>query len=172
MFDYEPSEILLAMSAAVPYDNDVVKAFLDRFTPQNCIITSYDPSLENESDTNTSVPESECSAAGQPWETEKWYQAKYRQVDISQTLMDKWSKISISDVDPRLRLPDLNTFLPSDFSLRSEDEEAMTSFDPETDYSKEMPELIMDRPGLQLWHKMDRTFNIPKTFLRLLLTSP
>jgi insulysin len=172
MFDYEPSEILLAMSAAVPYDNDVVKAFLDRFTPQNCIITSYDPSLENESDTNTSVPESECSAAGKPWETEKWYQAKYRQVDISQTLMDKWSKISISDVDPRLRLPDLNTFLPSDFSLRSEDEEAMTSFDPETDYSKEMPELIMDRPGLQLWHKMDRTFNIPKTFLRLLLTSP
>ena len=172
MFDYEPSKILLAMSASVPYDNEVVKAFLDRFTPQNCIITSYDPELENESDTNTYVPDTECSAAGQPWETEKWYQAKYREGDISQTLMDKWSKISTSEVDPRLRLPDLNSFLPSDFTLRSDDEETITTDDPDTDYSKELPKLIVDRQGLQLWHKMDRTFKVPKTYLRLLLTSP
>ena len=172
MFDYEPSKILLGMTEAVPYDNEVVKSFLDRLTPQNCIITTYDPDLDNKSNTKESISDSECTASGEPWKTEKWYQGKYREVDISETLMDKWSGISISDVDPRLHLPDLNAYLPTDFSLHSEDEDALTSFNSEIDYSKQLPELILDRPGLQLWHKMDRTFKVPRTYLRLLLTSP
>jgi secreted Zn-dependent insulinase-like peptidase len=66
----------------------------------------------------------------------------------------------------------MNTFLPTDFVLRSKDPESQETFDPNLDYRNEMPKLLLDRPGVQMWHKMDRSFNVPKTSIRLLLTSP
>merc|ERR1711957_691796 len=44
--------------------------------------------------------------------------------------------------------------------------------DSSVDYSKENPKLLINKPGLRLWHKMDRTFKVPRTALRLHLASP
>eukprot|EP00559_Dactyliosolen_fragilissimus_P007895 CAMPEP_0184864396 /NCGR_PEP_ID=MMETSP0580-20130426/14781_1 /TAXON_ID=1118495 /ORGANISM="Dactyliosolen fragilissimus" /LENGTH=1210 /DNA_ID=CAMNT_0027363151 /DNA_START=55 /DNA_END=3687 /DNA_ORIENTATION=+ len=167
LFDYEPSKLLLGSSKSDPYDSEIANRFMDRFTPGNCMINIFDSDLEKE---DRKAETSYLSDNKAPWLTEKWYKAKYREFPISQTVLDNWA--NTSNVDSRLRLPALNAFIPSDFSLRADDDEALLSFDPDIDYSKVMPTLIMEKLGLRVWHKLDRTFRVPKISFRLFLTSP
>jgi secreted Zn-dependent insulinase-like peptidase len=149
-----------------PYNASVTKAFLDRLRPDNCIVNIQNSDFDNDDEEG----EHECSASSAPWQYEKWYRAKYREVKIGESLQEKWS--TSKEIDSRLHLPAMNTFLPTDFVLRSKDPESQETFDPNLDYRNEMPKLLLDRPGVQMWHKMDRSFNVPKTSIRLLLTSP
>lgn len=165
LFEYEPSKILVGTSDPAPYNATVTKAFLDRLRPDNCLLQMHSQDFENEKAGSFNV-----SAASAEWQCERWYKAKYRQVKIPDELFHDWS--SKSDVDPRLRLPGMNTFLPTDFSLRSEDADSLAEEDPSLDYTKVMPKLLIDQPGIQLWHKMDRTFKVPKTAIRMLLVTP
>lgn len=165
LFEYEPSKILVGTSDPAPYNATVTKAFLDRLRPDNCLLQMHSQDFENET-----VGSFDVSAASAEWQYERWYKAKYRQVKIPDELLHDWS--SKSDADPRLRLPGMNTFLPTDFSLRSEDAESLAEEDPSLDYTKVMPKLLIDQPGIQLWHKMDRTFKVPKTAIRMLLVTP
>jgi insulysin len=165
LHDYKPEKILIGSSMPGPYNATVTKAFLDRLRPDNCIVNIQNSDFEEGEDT-----EFECSAASAPWQFEKWYRAKYRQVLINDSLKEKWS--SSNEIDPRLHLPAMNTFLPTDFSLRSNDPDAIAAAQPDTDYSKENPKLLVDKPGLKMWHKLDRTFKVPKTCLQLMLTTP
>lgn len=167
LFDYEPSKILAGSALPGPYNDEVVKAFLDRLNPDNVIINIHDQNLENETIENT---KHECSASAASWEVEKYYRAKYRDVKVPSSLKEKWSRDD--EPDARLHLPALNDYLPSDFSLRSDDSDSVASADPNIDYSKEMPKLLVDRPGVQMWHKLDRTFRVPKTSIRMLITTP
>lgn len=100
------------------------------------------------------------------------YGAKYRQIRVSDALAEEWNHPT--EIDPRLRLPGLNEFIPEDLSLRCEDPEQQADADanPDFDYRKQTPKLLVDTPKLRMWHKMDRTFRDPKTSIRLQLTSP
>jgi len=102
--------------------------------------------------------------------TEKWYGAKYRQSRIPSHMLDEWNHPS--QIDDRLKLPGLNEFIPDDLSLRCDDPGQQAAFDPEVDYRKKHPKLIVDTDKLRMWHKMDRTFRVPKASIRLQLTSP
>ena len=167
LFDYEPSKILAGSALPGPYNDEVVKAFVDRLHPGNVILNIQAPDLENETLDNS---KHESSAAAANWMVEKWYRAKYRDFKISDELIEKWT--SVDKPDSRLHLPELNDYLPTDFSLRSDDSDAIASRDPNIDYSKEMPKLIVDRQSVQMWHKMDRTFRVPRTSIRMLITTP
>ena len=96
---------------------------------------------------------------------EQRYGARYRQVRISDELAQEWNHPT--KIDSRLRLPGLNEFIPKDLSLRCDDAEHEAAFDPNVDYRKEHPKLLIDTPKLRMWHKMDRTFRVPKTSIRL-----
>ncbi len=98
------------------------------------------------------------------------YGARYRQTRISEKLAEEWNHPP--QIDSRLRLPELNEFIPSDLSLRCDDPESMSKFDPEVDYRNEHPKLLFDTPNHRMWHKMDRTFRVPRTSIKLQLTSP
>jgi insulysin len=167
LFDYDPAQLLAGSALPGPYNEKVVKAFIDRLNPDNVIVSIHSPDLEKETVDNI---EHECNAASSPWETEKWYRAKYRDAKIPDNLKEEWS--NVSDPDDRLFLPAFNDFLPTDFSLRAEDAESVASADPDIDYGKELPKLVVDRPGLQMWHKMDRTFKVPRTSMSMLITTP
>lgn len=166
LHDYKPDKILIGSAMPGPYNATITKAFLDRLRPDNCIVNIQNSDFEDDGLTE----DYECSAASAPWQYEKWYRAKYRQVPISDSIQKKWT--SSKEIDSRLFLPAMNTFLPTDFSLRSNDPDAIAAKDPEVDYSKEKPKLLVDKPGLKMWHKLDRTFNVPKTSLMLMLTTP
>jgi insulysin len=165
LHDYKPENVLIGSSMPGPYNATRTKEFLSRLRPDNCIVNIQSSDFEDAEDA-----QHECSAASAPWQYEKWYNAKYRQVPIEDSLKEQWN--SPTETDPGLHLPALNTFLPTDFSLRSNDPDAIAATDPDIDYSKEQPKLLVDKPGLKMWHKLDRTFKVPKTSLQLMLTTP
>jgi len=165
LFDYEPSKLLLGSAEAGDYDVEVARAFLKRMTPENSLIIITGPELGEKE-----LEEAAASAGEETWQTEDRYGGKYRQVRISEDLAKGWNQPA--EIDPRLRLPGLNEFIPEDLSLRCDDEESKAAFDPEIDYREQHPDLIVDTPKLRMWHKMDRTFRVPKSSIRLQLTSP
>ncbi|KAI2497496.1 hypothetical protein MHU86_16998 [Fragilaria crotonensis] len=158
MFENEPSKILYGENAGGEYDPVVAKAFLERMIPENAMITIISPEFEG-------VGESE-------WQTEKWYGAKYHVVDFTDDQVREWTHSSA--IDERLRLPALNAYIPTDFTLRCDEEESPegSSDDDDDDDVFSPPEIIIRRPGMKLWHKLDRKWRVPKTFIRLSLQSP
>lgn len=165
LFDYDPEKILLGSAEASEYDVDVARAFLERMTPENSLVIITGPELGEEE-----IEKSSASAKDAEWQLEERYGGKYRQVRISDELAEEWDHPK--ELDERLRLPGLNEFIPEDLSLRCDDPEYQSTFDPDFDYRTEHPKLLVDTPKMRMWHKMDRTFRVPKTSIRLQLTSP
>lgn len=165
LFDLEPSKLLLGSAEGGAYDDEVAQAFLQRLTPENSLVVITGPELGEEH-----IEKSESSARDAAWQTEERYGAKWRQMRVSDELAAKWN--NPPEIDSRLRLPGLNEFIPEDLTLRCDDPEYQADFDPEKDYRKDDPKLIVDNPKLKMWHKMDRTFRVPKTSIRLSLTTP
>ena len=136
MFEYEPSLLLSGSSLNGEYNPTVASTFLDRFTPENSLITVWDQDMDDadamgEGDddgysetasttTTTETKASEFGAEQSPWKKERWYGAKYRETDIPPEVAERWR--NPPEIDPRLHLPDLNKFIPTDFSLRCDDD--------------------------------------------------
>jgi insulysin len=160
MFDdiVPPQELLVGGSVYDDYDPVVSQAFLDRLRPENCMITVVDSGLEKEN------PEE--------WQVEKWYGATYRVNDIKKEQLQRWE--NPTDIDSRLHMPGLNEYIPSDFSLRCDDDvdtEALVAADLDV-ARKEYPTLLEERTNFRMWHKMDRYWRVPKSYIRLSLVSP
>lgn len=147
LFNYPPNSILRGSSETGEYDPEVAKMFLDRIRPNNAFIT---------------IVNSDFSEEGE-WLKERWYGAVFQEVDMSQEQIDRWD--SATAEGRALRLPELNAYIPTDFSLRCDDEEG-------TDDGGATPKILVDRPDLRLWHKMDSKWRVPKTFIQVALTSP
>lgn len=158
MFEYNPADILVGSSRCGEYDPKVCDAFMARLSPRNVMITELNSDLE--------VKEEE------DWQTEKWYGATYREIEISDELTEKWT--SPAEIDPRLQLPALNEYIPTDFSLRCEDTEELKKAEEhgEKEGTNAPPKLLVERPNLRFWHKLDRTWKVPKTSIKVSLTSP
>lgn len=153
LFDETPLERLLwAPSDCSEYDTEVGEAFLDRLRPENCLITILNSDLdENDGE----------------WETEKWYGAKYRTEAITEEQNEEWKRPT---TDKRLWLPDLNRYIPTDFSLRCDDS-PNAGPPPTEDEITVPPNLLIERPNLRMWHKMDRYWRVPKTHIKVALLS-
>lgn len=152
MFNTEPPLILVGSSRTGEYDPVVAEEFLNRLRPENCLITVVDSDLDVSTD---------------DWKVEPWYGAKFRVQELTSEQMKEWE--SPGRFDQTLHLPALNEYIPTDFSLRCDDhghEEASE------DDELEPPSLIIDRPDLRLWHKMDRYWRVPKTYIKLSILSP
>jgi insulysin len=101
------------------------------------------------------------------------YGATYREQNISDAQLRQWGS-SDGKLNPKLHLPALNEYIPSDFSLRCDDtEEGRKMSNSERDeYRKEDPILLKQGPNFRLWHKMDRFWRVPKAFIRMSIVSP
>jgi insulysin len=158
-----PERFLIAPGEVTDFDPDVARAFLDRLRPDNCLITIINSDLNNTSGD---------AASDAAWQTEPWYGATYKVAEITEEQKKAWE--FPSHTDERLQMPALNNYIPTDFSLRSEDAGAITEQDEpiSEDLIEIPPTLLIDRPNLRLWHKMDRYWRVPKTLVRLAILSP
>jgi len=130
---------------------------LDRLCPENCMITILDSDLKDE-----------IRAGDGQWETEPWYVATYRVKEITPEQKRAWE--SPLQRDDRLQLPALNKYIPTDFSLRCDDDQTATH--PVTEAEIMVPpNLLIDTPSMRMWHKMDRYWRVPKAFIRIALLS-
>jgi insulysin len=157
--DDHPAEILASGSLVDDYDPVVAKSFLERLSPDNAMVTLVDSSTKpDESD---------------GWKVEPLYGANYREQNMSDEQLRQWGS-SDGKFNPKLHLPALNEYIPSDFSLRCDDtEEGRKMSNSERDeYRKEDPILLKQGPNFRLWHKMDRFWRVPKAFIRLSIVSP
>jgi secreted Zn-dependent insulinase-like peptidase len=109
---------------------------------------------------------------------EKWFQMKFLAGDIPAELLDDWST---GKPGAEMHLPPPSPFIATNFDLiparantlanlsreeRTRDVEGL----PET--AVLAPELVIDEPGLRLFHKADISFRTPKAVANFKLTSP
>jgi len=156
LFSYDPAKLLIASGHVGDYDPEVARAFWDRIIPENSMI-----SIMN-SDLKTDIMSDE-------WQKEQWYGAQFRESPISAEQIKEWT--TPASIDERLHLPDLNEYIPTDFSLRCDDAKYLDD-DDDDEIGEEVPRVLVDRPDLRVWHKMDRKWRVPKTVFHLSLLSP
>eukprot|EP00531_Pseudo-nitzschia_arenysensis_P017139 CAMPEP_0116149838 /NCGR_PEP_ID=MMETSP0329-20121206/19195_1 /TAXON_ID=697910 /ORGANISM="Pseudo-nitzschia arenysensis, Strain B593" /LENGTH=1190 /DNA_ID=CAMNT_0003646247 /DNA_START=113 /DNA_END=3685 /DNA_ORIENTATION=+ len=151
-----PEEILVSGSKSDDYDPVIAAAFMERLTPYNCMINVVDSDLKQES--------------ADEWLVEPLYGANYRESTISEEQLKSWE--NPSEINPELLVPGLNEYIPTDFSLRSEDsEEPITESDRKISKS-EPPKLFFESENFRMWHKIDQFWRVPKTYIRLSIVSP
>lgn len=160
MFDDQvlPADILVDGSLCDDYDPVIAKAFLERLRADNCMISVMDSGL-----TKDETPEE--------WKVEPLYGATYRVNAIPQETLHGWDNPNY--IDPRLYLPALNEYIPTDFSLRCDDKDQESATPAQLEESrKEYPKLLQERSNFRMWHKMDRYWRVPKTFISLSIVTP
>ncbi|KAL3920974.1 MAG: hypothetical protein SGILL_002995 [Bacillariaceae sp.] len=150
-----PQELLVSGSQGDDYDPAVGAAFLERLRPQNCMVNIVDSGLEQ------TQPDE--------WQIEPLYGAIYREKDISVEQMDQWE--NSYNIASGLHLPALNEYIPTDFSLRCDDSGAAVTQRERELTRYEPPTLLYENENFRMWHKMDRIWRIPKTFIRLSIVS-
>jgi secreted Zn-dependent insulinase-like peptidase len=123
---------------------------------------------------------------------EPWFGLPYAHAPLPEALLRRWEQAPPS---PDIALPPRNDYLPSDFSLRCDDADAADAAGaaagaanggataaadgaaapaPDDDGAAfpSPPEIILEEPGLRLWHKLDRTFRLPRAAAYFRLASP
>lgn len=151
----DPARVLVAASEVADYDPIVERAFLDRMRPENCMV---------------SIVSSDLDESVGDWTTEKYYGAKYKEERLSDEQKAAWETPPTRD--SRLKVPALNAYIPTDFSLRCDDVPSAGIPEVVDDLILEPPTLLLDRPNLRLWHKTDRYWRVPKAFVKTALLSP
>eukprot|EP00527_Entomoneis_sp_CCMP2396_P004204 CAMPEP_0198156170 /NCGR_PEP_ID=MMETSP1443-20131203/69516_1 /TAXON_ID=186043 /ORGANISM="Entomoneis sp., Strain CCMP2396" /LENGTH=1177 /DNA_ID=CAMNT_0043822953 /DNA_START=143 /DNA_END=3677 /DNA_ORIENTATION=+ len=155
----EPSEFLCGSSLKAEHDPVITEAFLDRLRPETSLIVITNSDLKQES--------------GDEWTVEPWYGAPHKDEPMDPEQMKSWE--SPPKFDERLQLPELNAYIPNDFTLRCDegkDEESSTSEPLDSSEILVPPVPLVDNDRLRLWHKMDKYWRVPKAFIRLSIMSP
>jgi insulysin len=94
----------------------------------------------------------------------------YRTQQFTPEQIQAWE--SSESIDERLKLPELNGYIPTDFSLRCDDNAVGATPTVSEAERNVAPKKVWERDGLRLWHKMDKYWRVPKAFIRLSLVSP
>ncbi|KAM1995522.1 hypothetical protein ACFX15_028559 [Malus domestica] len=126
------------------WDAELIKYVLGFFTPENMRVDVV----------------SKSSIKSKDFHCEPWFGSHYTEEDISPSLMDMWK--NPPEIDDSLYLPSKNEFIPSDFSIRSDN----LCLDPA---NISYPRCIIDEPLIKFWYKLDDSFKLPRanTYFRI-----
>lgn len=97
-------------------------------------------------------PDGECTL------TEPYYGTQYSNNPLDERLIEALEQCG---PEPQLRLPPVNDFIPTDFTLQ-----------PVPPGAPATPVLLAETPTAKVWHKQDDTFAMPKANVKLALVSP
>lgn len=120
-------------------DKDALTHLLHSFSPQNMRLIAIYPDAKTQ-------------------HTAKWYSTEYGCSPIDQTLIDTCSRILTGDINQpfeSLNLPHQNPYLARNLVMQPNAE------------PKEFPEIIMQANGINVWHKQDTLFDVPKGHMYL-----
>ena len=153
--DVPPAELLYSSVKCGDYDPLISRAFMERLRPQNCMVQIINSDLKKDD-------------SGE-WKVEPLYGATYRERDLSAEQMELWE--NPPTIDSSMHVPALNEYIPTDFSLRCDDDHILGEEEREVK-RKETPTLLHEGKNFRMWHKMDSYWRVPKTFIRFSLVSP
>jgi len=149
-------EILVSGTKSDDYDPVIAAEFMERLSPYNCMINIVDSDLKKDN------PDE--------WLVEPLYGAVYRESKITEEQLKLWD--NPSEIEPKLHVPALNEYIPTDFSLRCEDSETSMSNSERERSKTKPPTLYFENNKFRMWYKMDKYWKVPKTFIRLSIVSP
>jgi len=160
LFDDEhPNEILASGSLVKDYDPLIANAFLERLSPENAMVTIINSAIDEEDNDG--------------WNIEPLYGAKYREYGMTPENLRQW-KGNEGNRNSKLHIPDLNGYIPTDFSLRCDDngQDKVMDNSKQDECRRTAPVLIEQGPNFKFYHKLDRFWRVPKSFIRLSIVSP
>lgn len=83
---------------------------------------------------------------------EPWFEVPYTVETLADDILQQWA--DPKHVDPALRMPVVNAFIPHDFTIKTAKIEITEGPD--------VPRVLLDEQGLKVWYKLDRTFSTPR----------
>jgi insulysin len=127
------------------YDPEFLSAFLQTFTPENCIyFVQGDPEkIGIRSDRK-----------------EKWMGAEYTIKEIPQEKLTAWAKVK---PNPRISLPSPNPFLPDISTI---------SLEQKVDESPVVPSLLADDSWGKVYYATDKRYLVPEIYASFALKTP
>eukprot|EP00943_MAST-04B_sp_MAST-4B-sp1_P002723 g2723.t1 len=175
MESVKPEHILSHRYLVEDYDPKFIGELMSLLNPKNCRVTFTGLQYEDICD-----------------KQEKWYGTKYKEENISEENLLKWSTLpsSADSIDPLLHLPPKNVFVASDFTLRREAEARKSGGDNDnSSIWREVTESVSADPqnrGLpppavnlirqddkaEIWFKQDDFFKQPKVNFIISLHTP
>ncbi|KAK9808961.1 hypothetical protein WJX72_007074 [[Myrmecia] bisecta] len=112
---YAPEHIVNGSFLYDKWDPELVQSLLDRLTPSEMRIDLQTSAFEQ-------LKATWAGKAGSTQSVEPWFDLPYMQLDVPKELLEEWSAGTASS--PDLVLPPRNQYIPSDFSLRCDDNPA------------------------------------------------
>jgi secreted Zn-dependent insulinase-like peptidase len=91
-------------------------------------------------------------------ETEEWFDIEYVAGEVPVALLDAWAAGSAS---PDMRLPPPNPFIATDFSLVTAGSNTVPA-PTAGELAVGAPALVLEEPGLRLFHKAVTSFGTPR----------
>tara|TARA_R110001583_G_scaffold5084_3_gene28055 strand:+ start:2632 stop:5439 length:2808 start_codon:yes stop_codon:yes gene_type:complete len=135
--EYPTRELLHGDYLYQKFDPKLIQAYLNYLRPDNMLLTLTAADLETD-------------------QTDPYYQAQYRLQPVSAELQ---AQLAQAGLNPALRLPEANPFIPQDLSLQ-----------PLRGMSQ--PIALIEQPGFRLWYQQDDQFRVPRADLFFSFRSP
>ena len=135
---YPAQDVLRGPYAMDDYDPELILQLLNQLRPDNMLITVTAPGLITDA-------------------VDPWFKAPYRLSHIEPNLLQRWRAAALH---PELALPEPNTFIPDDVTLRS------SSTKPS------LPQRVDTAEGLEFWHHLDTSFQVPRAEFYFSVRSP
>ncbi|GAX76258.1 hypothetical protein CEUSTIGMA_g3702.t1 [Chlamydomonas eustigma] len=174
----KPEHVLCSDFLIEHWDPALVAELMNEMKPEGCsyridlLTKSYNKVKEQLSALASSSSSSARSVV------EPWFQLESVCMEIPPSMSAGWS---VQDVSPQLHLPPPNPYLPTDFTLRASADDHNLEVETNTKLASTLglpvvlaapPTLVLEEPGLRVWHKLDSTFKTPRTFTAFRLSSP
>lgn len=155
---YPPREVLRGPYVVNDWQPEIVQEHLALMQPENCLVFLTSSAFSEEAE--QAIQGSLGDSLG--WKREQWYDALFKEEVLSMDRINAWklaaSKADIGDMG----LPQLNPFIPHDFSLRSQhvkvDERTCSRLPAEIT----PPAPLIAKPALRVWYKLDSAFCTPR----------
>jgi len=165
---YPPEEVLRGPMAVDHWMPDVVSQYLDLLRPERCLLLMASPTFSQEACEQDGSKASAATASG--WQREHWYGALFQEQQIERDELTQWNKLAAEEADgSELALPELNRFIPHDFTLRGQGTNVSSSRLP---MEVSPPSLLINSPLMRVWHKTDCAFLTPREYVLAFVHMP
>lgn len=160
MFDYNYKEILYADEMHTNFNSTIIKSFIKKLTPSNCLLflgsNRYPNNMKflNQLFTNSKN------------KTEVWYKTKYIDSKLDLKILEELTKTS-NFVNFIERTP--NNYITSQDNIVSCLENNEQCYE---EINSIKPTMYYNQTNLIVWHKLDRSFLIPKVIININIISP
>ncbi|XP_046746475.1 LOW QUALITY PROTEIN: insulin-degrading enzyme-like [Diprion similis] len=138
---YPMQEVLTGPRLFKEWRPDLIEKVLSYLTPENVRISVVAQQYEDIAS-----------------EKETWYGTRYMKEKIPNDIIEKWRNAGLN---PDLRLPAKNEFIPTNFELKPQEPDA-----------NKFPVIIEDTALMRVWFKQDDEFLLPKANLSFDFISP